>query len=277
LIIGAPSDIGHVGKFTNTPTIVFNDDDITVVPYAAKFGWPFVSVLICPESCDMGKFSKKTCYYAGYQKLSYLHPNHFIPNPNHIKSLIESGQEYAILRFVGLTAHHDKGICGFDFDFASELVELLHSKMRVFISSEKPLPDSLKKYKLTIDSDKIHHALFYAKLFIGDSQSMALESALLGTPSARFSSFAGRIGVLEELEKKYQLTFAFSPNDKMGFIELLKNWIEEPNLKQQWSERRTKMLKDVIDLNAFTVWFIENYPKSYEIITKNPEYQKRFQ
>jgi len=277
LIIGAPSDIGHVGRLANIPTIVYNDDDISVVPYAAKFGWPFVSVLVCPTACNMGKYSSKTCFYHGYQKLSYLHPNHFLPNRHHIRHLSNSGSEYIILRFVGLTAHHDKGIYGFDINFAGQLIDLLSSKVKVFISSEKPLPSAFEKYTLTIEPDKIHHALYYAKFFVGDSQSMALESALLGTPSVRFSSFAGKIGVLEELEKKYQLTYAFPPNDKYSLIELVKRWIKEPDLKRQWSERRQIMLKDVIDLSAFSVWFIENYPNSYKIIKSNPEYQNRFQ
>ena len=42
---------------------------------------------------------------------------------------------------------------------------------------------------------------------------MAVEAAMLGTPSLRFNDFAGKIGVLEELEHKYELTFAIPPSE----------------------------------------------------------------
>jgi hypothetical protein len=36
------------------------------------------------------------------------------------------------------------------------------------------------------------------------------------------------------------------------------------------------MLRDKIDVTAFMVWFIENYPDSVNIMKENPEYQDRF-
>jgi len=48
------------------------------------------------------------------------------------------------------------------------------------------------------------------------------------------------------------------------------------NLKQEWQKRRQKMLADKIDVTAFLVWFVENYPESVNIMKKNPDYQYRF-
>ena len=39
-------------------------------------------------------------------------------------------------------------------------------------------------------------------MLVCDSQSMTVEAAILGIPSIRYSDFSGRIGVLEELEKR---------------------------------------------------------------------------
>jgi hypothetical protein len=36
------------------------------------------------------------------------------------------------------------------------------------------------------------------------------------------------------------------------------------------------MLKQTIDVTAFMVWFVENYPASVKIMEENPEYQERF-
>ena len=37
-----------------------------------------------------------------------------------------------------------------------------------------------------------------------------------------------------------------------------------------------KLLKDKIDLTAFMVWFIENFPESFKEFKENPEIQWRF-
>jgi len=36
------------------------------------------------------------------------------------------------------------------------------------------------------------------------------------------------------------------------------------------------MLSDKIDVTAFMVWFVENYPESAKIMKENPEYQWSF-
>ena len=59
---------------------------------------------------------------------------------------------------------------------------------------------SLEKFKIRIKPDDIHHVLYFAEMFIGDSQTMAAEAAVLGTPSLRFSDFTGKLNYLNELE-----------------------------------------------------------------------------
>jgi hypothetical protein len=36
------------------------------------------------------------------------------------------------------------------------------------------------------------------------------------------------------------------------------------------------MLKEKIDVTAFLVWFIENYPESVRIMREDPDYQEKF-
>ena len=82
------------------------------------------------------------------------------------------------------------------------LLNILNQKGKVFIFTERKLPESLQKYRLNLDNkNDIFDLIFYADLFISDSQSMTVESAILGTPNIRFNDFVGKISVLEELEK----------------------------------------------------------------------------
>ena len=122
----------------------------------------------------------------------------------------------------------------------------------------------------------MHHALAYADLYIGDSQTMAAEAAVLGTPSLRFNDFVGKIGYLEELEHQYGLTHGFKTNEENKLLLKIKELVNDPNIKNEWANRRQKMLEDKIDLTALMIWLIENYPESADILKKDPDYQYKF-
>ncbi len=113
-------------------------------------------------------------------------------------------------------------------------------------------------------------------MLIGDSQTMTSEAAVLGTSSIRCNSFVGRISYLEEEEHKYHLTYGFLPEQSEAMFEKIDELLSMPNLKEEWQLRRQSMLQDKIDVTAFFVWFIENYPESAKIMKKNPDYQYNF-
>jgi predicted glycosyltransferase len=62
---------------------------------------------------------------------------------------------------------------------------------KVFISAEGKLPDEIKQYQIKSNPNNIHHLMYFSQIYIGDSQSMATEATLLGTPSIRFNTFVG--------------------------------------------------------------------------------------
>ena len=113
-------------------------------------------------------------------------------------------------------------------------------------------------------------------MFVGDSQSMAVESAILGTPGIRFNDFVGEIGVLEELEHKYNLTYGIKTSQPEKLYQKVKELISNVNIKEEYKINHQKMLKDKIDVLPFMVWFIENYPDSVKIMKENPDYQNNF-
>ena len=116
----------------------------------------------------------------------------------------------------------------------------------------------------------------FASFLVCDSQSMAVEASMLGLPSIRFNDFSGKIGVLEELEHKYGLTYGIKTDQPERLFEKIDELLAMPNLREEFQHRRQKMLDDKIDVTAFLVWFIENYPQSAKIMKENPDYQFRF-
>ena len=59
-------------------------------------------------------------------------------------------------------------------------------------------------------------------------------------------------------------------------FDKIQELLSQENLKEQWKIKRDRLLADKIDVTAFYVWFIENYPESAKIMRKNPEYQYKF-
>lgn len=275
ILMGSEPSITHLGKFFNIPSFVFSEDDAVIIPQFAKIAYPFVDVILSPQSCDAGKWEYKKIGYNGFHKLAYLHPEVFKPNDKEIPEL-NVLQDYFILRFAELNAYHDVDREGINNSIAKKIIDLLLPHGTVYITSERPLEPDLEKYRLSINPSKIHHALFFAKMYIGDSQSMAVEAALLGTPGIRFNDFAGEIGVLNELEQVYKLTHSYKTNQLNNLLEQVKKMLSNPDLKKEYHEKREKMLNDKINVFRFFIWFIQNYPESKKTMKKKPDYQYSF-
>jgi len=257
----------QIGKLSGFQTVVITDTERAI--HDSFLTFPFVSHILTP-SCYKKNLKKKHIRYTSYKELAYLAPKHFTPDPKIYDLLgIKKNQRYVIIRFISWTAVHDIGHRGLTPDMKKAAVKEFSKHAKVFISSEQELPGELKDYKIPVSPEKIHHALYYADLLYGESSTMASETACLGTP-AIYIDDRGR-GYTDEQEKKYGLVFNFK-----GSLEGQKCSIQKgiellttPGIKRQWHYKRDKMLGDKIDVTAFMVWFIENYPESVKIIKES--------
>ena len=269
-----------ISHLTGVPMIICNEDDAAVVPRFAQTSYPYAKAILSPRCCNGGKWDKKTIKYDSFHELAYLHPNHFTPDPKYLKKYqIKQNDRFFVLRFASLRAHHDSGINGIDDEIATKLIDMLRPYGKVFITSERKLSPALESCRISVDPLDIHHVMAFASLYIGDSQTMAAEAAVLGVPFIRYNDFVGRIGYLNELENVYHLGFGIKASkngsaDKM--YDILTELLAMPNLKEEWQNRRQIMLSEKIDYAQFLTWFIENYPDSRRIMQENPEYQWRF-
>ena len=275
LLIGTSISITHTGKLMGIPSLYFGEDGYKAVPLSYRIGYPFASNIISPKCTEVGRFKHKKIEYNGYHELSYLSPSVFTPSEIVIEKYgLSKLSDYFLIRFSALTAHHDIGKRGISPDFAKKIIKLLSRHGKVLVSSEKALPDDIDEYRLNIAPEDIHHVMAYSKMLIGDSQTMSAESAVLGVPSIRYSSFVGQLMYLEELENEYGLTFGFLPGQENELLYKIKELL---NLNyQKISESHKRMLNDKINVKDFFVWLIENYPESVKIMKENPNYQYRF-
>jgi uncharacterized protein len=274
LLLGSEVTLPLLGKIWGVNSIVFSEDDAKIIPQYAKLAFPFANVILSPKVCNAGKWESKKIGYNGYQKLAYLHPNWFKPNKKKIETLLSS--RYFLLRFAQLSAYHDTERGGITSEIAQELINILEPYGKIYITAERKLEPQFEKYRIQIDPVEIHNVLYHADLFIGDSQSMAVESAILGTPGIRFNDFAGEIGVLEELEHKYGLTFGIKTSKPDELYTKVRDLISSKDSESIFKTQHQRMLNEKIDVASFMVWFIENYPNSKLKMEQDSNYQYNF-
>jgi hypothetical protein len=251
---GTSAEIAHVGFLLRIPSFVFSEDDYNVITTFAKVTYPFAHHVVSPIGCDNGPWNKKTIRYAGYHKLAYLHPNRFKPDALVVDQYFPHDQPYFILRLAKLNAHHDDGASGISNKLLHEIIDVLSQKGRVFITSERAIPEEFNSYLLSINPLDIHHLMAYCSLYIGDSQSMAVEASMLGVPNVRISSFSGKISVLEDLEHHYKLTIGIHPKKEEKILQTIQTLVDSKNVTTEFKERRSQMLLDKIDV---TDWLIK--------------------
>lgn len=259
VLVGSTPEVAQVAWLLRRRSVVMAEDDASIVPQFIKVVKPFVDNYLSPVSCNNGVLERATTHYEGFHKLAYLHPNRFTPDSAVVDRYFDHSKSYFLLRFAQLNAYHDvsANAHGINDKIAVKLIEILSPHGKVFITSERELSPELECYRLNINPLDIHHLMAFATLYIGDSQSMAVEAAMLGTPSIRFNDFAGKIGVLEELEKKYQLTIGIPSSDPERLYNTVKEMIDTDNLREVYQARRQQMLEDKIDVATFFTNFIE--------------------
>ncbi len=262
-------------------------------PYAAQVSWllrkphisledtgnmeqiriyrPFTNVILAPDVLKK-QLGPKEIRYNGYHELAYLLPDYFQPDGSIYQLLgIPAGQRYCILRFVSWWATHDKGQSGLTYQYKKDLVAELSKHIKVFISSEKELDPEFASYQIKIPPEKMHDALAFADLYIGEGATMASEAAVLGTPAIYINSISG--GYTEDQER-FGLTFNFRTCS--GVKEKALDIVCNKNSKEEWQKRRFAMLSSKIDVTAFISWFVENYPQSEDTVRKTRDYMETF-
>ena len=233
-------------------SIHLSDDDEEMVPFITKYSYPFASIILAPDCIHFNKFHRKVVGYAGYHELAYLHPNYFRPDPSVLTELdIREGERFFVLRFVALKGHHDNGHKGISLEQKRILINLLVQYGKVFITSENPIEREFESYRIKVNPEKIHSVLYFASAFIGDSQTMTSEAAILGTPSFKCNTFAGKLSVPNEIEHKFKLCFSFQPSQFDGLINELEKVLEDEFSKVKWKEKVDKMWQSKIDVSEF--------------------------
>lgn len=241
----------QAARLTGTPSVVFTDDEVAT-GLTGKLTIPFTS-RVCTPSCFGMDFGEKHRRYDGYHELAYLHPDRYEPDPEPLDDHGVAVEEpYYVLRFVSWAAHHDVGEAGISTAGKRDLVEYLSERGQVYITSESALPAEFEAYRLPVPPEHIHHLLSYADGYVGDSQTMATEAGLLGTPSIRVNSLVedAELSTFRELES---YGVVYNMTDERAAIEKMQSFVEDPDIGAKWERRRARLLAEREDVTAVVV------------------------
>lgn len=231
--------VAHVAKLVGARSVVFTDTEHAP---GNRLTFPFADEVWTPE-CYHDEAPNQH-RYPGYHELAYLHPRRFTPDPSVTDEVgVDPDERFVVCRLVSWEASHDHGEAG--FDDVHDVVERLEATgATVLITSEAPLPDDLEDRRARVAPERMHHLLYYADLFVGEGATMAVESAVLGTPAVYVNTLT--MGYTDEVEEYGLLYTCSGPNRHREALETAVG-ILEGREGDPWAERRDRLLADKTD------------------------------
>ncbi|MDZ7317463.1 MAG: DUF354 domain-containing protein [candidate division KSB1 bacterium] len=193
--------------------------------------------------------------YHGNHELAYLHPQRFHPDHSVLQELgLQPGERYVLMRFVAWRALHDLGLPRMSDEERIRLVRVLAEKRRVFISAEDELPKELEPFRFPLPAHRLHDALAFADLYVGEGITTASEATVLGTPAVLVNPM--RVGYCGEAARKGMLFYFDRPVDALW--TLLDRLTALPSIRDRFSQAHRRLLQGTIDVSAFMAEVIEN-------------------
>lgn len=262
----------HASILLKKPCISFEDTE-----HATEQIWLYLpfAASVCTPSCYRCNIGPKQVRYNGYHELAYLHPNRFTPNPAVLAEIgLNESDLFIVVRFVSWQASHDVGQHGIRDKV--RLVKALEKYGRILITSEGALPRELQCYQIRVSPEKLHDLLYYATLYVGEGATIASECAVLGTHAIYVNSLG--LGYIGEEDEKYHLVSDFSSRDCTDekVLAEARRLLQNPHLRKEGKEKCEGLVRDKIDVTAFMVWFIEQYPDSVDLMKRNTDVPQKF-
>jgi len=263
-------------RFNKLPLICWEDTETATFNF--KYSHKRIDALLLVDSFYKELPGDNIVKFKGYKELAYLHPNIFEPDPNVLNKLdLTINDKIILMRFSALNAMHDIGLKSEVLNHDEKILNFIKKiekehNAKVLISvTERDLDERFDPYKLKIEPSKYVHLLAFCSLYIGEGTTTASEAGILGVPWIALRDKP--LGYLNDQEDNYGLGIRTDNFDLA--LEKAEEYLAQ-GVKEEWKEKREKLLANKIDVSAFITWFLKNYPESHEIMKENPDYQNKF-
>lgn len=233
--------ISHVAMLVGARSVVFTDTEHAPTNYVT---FPVADEVWTPD-CYHGRVPGRHVTYPGYHELAYLHPDRFTPDHAAVEAAgLDPEESYVVFRLTAWDASHDIGQGGFD-DPVDAVERLEETGARVLITSEVDLDGDLADRRIDVEPHLIHHVLAYADLVVGEGATMAVESAVLGTPAVYVNTL--RMGYTDEVEARYDLLYNCQGSYRHHNALEISAAILQGEEGEEWATQRRRLLADKQD------------------------------
>lgn len=247
-----------VGKLMNIPVLFILDTDFDVVPEFAPL-LKCSTAVFAPKAARMHQFASKKIAFSGYKECCYLTPKYFKPRPEVLRQYGLEYRGYAFIRVVAQLATHDFGKSGLSSDQLEKLIDTIQRYgLRPLLCMEQKDAGRFSSFLFNGNPMDVPQLLAHAAVCFGDSQTMNTEAVVLGVPCICCNDFCGRIGVTEEQEKVYGMTYSFLTRDFDKALDKLEELLRMPDLHEQWERKRQQMLLSMEDVTEHLIDVIVN-------------------
>ncbi len=234
---------------TGAKSVVFHDHEGTTRMTKALL--PFIDRL-CTSTTFRTDYGTPHRRHDGVQELAYLHPNRFEADRDRLREHgVEPDEPYAVLRFVSMGAHHDVGLEGLSPDAKRRLVDELSAFGPVYVSAEDGISTDLSAEPVPVPPAAIHDLLAEAGAVVTDSNTMATEAGLLGTPTVRSGSYTST--EFSNFEVLGEAGIVESYGDEGRAVDRAVELAGDPDAPDRWERKRDAYLEGADDVTEFMV------------------------
>ena len=248
--------------------VSITDTDSESARLSNKIAFPFSDVVLTPTSFLHQATIKNIESYNSFHELAYLHPNRFTPEFKYIERFhLTKDDKFLVIRLVKWKAVHDIHGQGISEAQLDKIIQWATSHQhKVVLSSERPLPSKFDSYRIQGNFSHIFHLLAFSNGYIGESPTMAMEAAILGSPSVFISSIAPCLGYTKEMQKKYGLLHIFETFEA-AFPFITQHFLST-RLRDEIALKQKKLFEEKIDISEWITQFVIDY------VTRDSRHQK---
>lgn len=246
-----PAKLAGIVSITDTDT---EDAGLT-----NRIAFPFSDVVLTPTTFLRQSEVKNIVTYNSFHELAYLHPNRFTPDKRYLQEFqFEENEKFLFIRLVKWKAVHDIHESGISEEHLKEIIRLFTRKQyKVAVSSERPISSEFDPYLIKGNFSHIFHVMAFSSGYIGESPTMAVETAILGRPAVLINSRVRHLGNMIELQEKYNLLYNFERYE--AALSFIHQEFFSQELQRKVTEGRKRLLEDKIDISAWIAEFLVNY------------------
>lgn len=252
MVFGIGAYAAHASALVRAPCVLIHDSEPTGLDHAISR--PFARAILTPRAFRK-ELGEKHYEFSGFKESAYLHPDVFEADETVREDLgVDRDKRYAIVRFNAFGSHHDVGHEGFTPEQRRTLVNRLDEDVTVFVSDEGGTMDyaGVNARPFDLHPARLHDALSEASLLVADTQTIATEAALLGTPTIRSNSFVGDddMGNFRALAEAGLIE---NVREFDAVLDLAGKLLADDSTEDRWRRRRREYVESMVNLTEVIV------------------------